>query len=98
MQQQLAVVRSQRDIAAMDAEARIAALAEERAAALREAEAVMQALIDRGVDPDWLSTEGYGADRPVADNTTDRGRRENRRVEVVMIGDAGGAANSLSDN
>ncbi|WP_373506498.1 hypothetical protein [Thiocapsa sp.] len=37
MQQHLAVVRSQRDIAAMDAEARIAALAEERAAALREA-------------------------------------------------------------
>jgi outer membrane protein OmpA-like peptidoglycan-associated protein len=64
----------------------------------QRAEAVMQALIDRGVDPNRLSTEGFGADRPIADNATDRGRRQNRRVEVVMIGDAGGATSSSSDN
>jgi photosynthetic reaction center cytochrome c subunit len=51
----------------------------------QRAESVMQALIERGVDPGRLSTEGYGAERPIADNTTDRGRRENRRVEIVMI-------------
>ncbi|MFB1487626.1 MULTISPECIES: photosynthetic reaction center cytochrome PufC [unclassified Thiocapsa] len=51
----------------------------------QRAESVMQALIDRGVDPGRLSTEGYGAERPIADNATDRGRRENRRVEIVMI-------------
>jgi outer membrane protein OmpA-like peptidoglycan-associated protein len=58
----------------------------------QRAEAVMQALIDRGVDPSRLSTEGYGADRPVADNTTDRGRRQNRRVEIVMIDETGGGS------
>jgi outer membrane protein OmpA-like peptidoglycan-associated protein len=47
----------------------------------QRAESVMQALIARGVDPSRLATEGYGADRPVADNSTERGRRENRRVE-----------------
>jgi outer membrane protein OmpA-like peptidoglycan-associated protein len=58
----------------------------------------MQALIERGVDPGRLSTEGYGAERPIADNTTDRGRRENRRVEIVMIEQAGnGAASNLTD-
>ncbi|UHD15765.1 photosynthetic reaction center cytochrome c subunit [Thiocapsa bogorovii] len=51
----------------------------------QRAESVMQALVDRGVDPGRLSTEGYGAERPIADNATDRGRRENRRVEVVMV-------------
>jgi photosynthetic reaction center cytochrome c subunit len=55
----------------------------------QRAEAVMQALIERGVDPSRLSTEGYGADRPVADNATDRGRRQNRRVEIVMIAETG---------
>ncbi|NCC28238.1 MAG: photosynthetic reaction center cytochrome c subunit [Gammaproteobacteria bacterium] len=60
----------------------------------QRAESVMQALIARGVDPSRLATEGYGADRPVADNATERGRRENRRVEIVMIDDAVGTVSS----
>jgi outer membrane protein OmpA-like peptidoglycan-associated protein len=64
----------------------------------QRAEAVMQALIDRGVDPSRLSTEGYGADRPVADNATDRGRRANRRVEIVMVEQTDGTGTSLSDS
>jgi photosynthetic reaction center cytochrome c subunit len=64
----------------------------------QRAESVMQALIERGVDHGRLSTEGYGAERPIADNTTDRGRRENRRVEIVMIEQAGNAAvSNLTD-
>ncbi|HSO83861.1 photosynthetic reaction center cytochrome PufC [Thiocapsa sp.] len=64
----------------------------------QRAESVMRALIERGVDAGRLSTEGYGAERPIADNTTDRGRRENRRVEIVMIEQAGnGAASNLND-
>jgi outer membrane protein OmpA-like peptidoglycan-associated protein len=65
----------------------------------QRAESVMQALIDRGVDPSRLSTAGYGAERPVADNATDRGRRENRRVEIVMIEQTGDStAGGLSDS
>jgi outer membrane protein OmpA-like peptidoglycan-associated protein len=45
----------------------------------------MQALVERGVDVGRLSSRGYGPDRPIADNATDRGRRANRRVEVYVI-------------
>jgi outer membrane protein OmpA-like peptidoglycan-associated protein len=55
------------------------ALSEQRAAA------VMQALVARGIDASRLQTAGYGPDRPIADNGTDRGRRANRRVEVLMV-------------
>ncbi|RKT47266.1 outer membrane protein OmpA-like peptidoglycan-associated protein [Thiocapsa rosea] len=65
----------------------------------QRAESVMQALIERGVDPGRLSTEGYGAERPIADNATDRGRRENRRVEIVMIEQTGNdAVSNLTDS
>jgi outer membrane protein OmpA-like peptidoglycan-associated protein len=51
----------------------------------QRAEAVMQALAERGVDAARLSARGYGADRPIASNATDAGRSENRRVEIHVI-------------
>ncbi|OOB77522.1 MAG: hypothetical protein ATN33_08125 [Epulopiscium sp. Nele67-Bin001] len=36
-------------------------------------------------DPHGVSAEGYGEYYPVADNNTDEGRAENRRVEVKVI-------------
>lgn len=41
-----------------------------------------------GIDPKQLSVAGYGAHRPVAENTTLEGRQSNRRVEVVILRDA----------
>jgi SH3 domain-containing YSC84-like protein 1 len=54
-------------------------LSEERA------ESVATWLADHGVDRSRLTTKGYGEDRPVASNTTDAGRRKNRRVELVRV-------------
>lgn len=38
------------------------------------------------LDPARLISEGYGQWRPIADNTTAEGRRQNRRVEMVISG------------
>ena len=45
------------------------------------AKAVKAYLVERGVPSHQLTTKGYGASEPVADNTTDEGRSENRRIE-----------------
>jgi chemotaxis protein MotB len=51
----------------------------------QRAEAVMQALAERGVDAERMSAQGIGEERPIASNATDQGRRANRRVEVYAI-------------
>ncbi|WP_296704773.1 OmpA family protein [Thiocapsa sp. UBA6158] len=50
----------------------------------QRAEAVKQALIERGVEPERLTAQGLGPERPIADNETPAGRAENRRVEVYV--------------
>ena len=45
------------------------------------ATAVKAYLVKLGVNPDRLKTEGYGEDRPIADNETSEGRTLNRRVQ-----------------
>ena len=35
--------------------------------------------------PERIIVHGYGAERPVADNVTDEGRRKNRRVEIILL-------------
>jgi chemotaxis protein MotB len=40
-----------------------------------------------GMNPDRLHAAGYGETDPVADNNTDQGRQQNRRVELVMMPD-----------
>ena len=57
----------------------------------RRADAVKAALINRGVQPSRVGTEGYGKAYPVANNTDSGGRQLNRRVEVVIGGDNGTA-------
>jgi outer membrane protein OmpA-like peptidoglycan-associated protein len=48
------------------------------------AEAVRVYLVKKGVEPGRLEAKGVGEDRPIADNTTAKGREENRRVEFVI--------------
>jgi OmpA-OmpF porin, OOP family len=47
------------------------------------ARSVFGALVGLGVDPSRLSSQGFGPDKPIADNSTDEGRAKNRRVELV---------------
>ena len=49
------------------------------------AEAVKEYLVAEGIEAERIKTEGYGPDRPVADNKTEAGRQKNRRVEFRII-------------
>jgi len=51
----------------------------------KRAEAVSDYLETLGVAGSRIETKGYGPDQPVADNTTDYGRQQNRRVEVAIF-------------
>lgn len=48
----------------------------------RRAESVRRFLIRKGCRADLLTAVGYGETMPVADNTTESGRAQNRRVEL----------------
>ena len=52
----------------------------------RRAKAVKEWLVALGVAEDRLMAVGFGEDRPVADNTSEEGRRRNRRVEIRTVG------------
>ncbi len=51
----------------------------------RRAESVRDYLVARGIDPDRLTTVGYGELNPVADNTTPEGQQQNRRVTTITV-------------
>ncbi len=47
------------------------------------AKSVLNAVISGGINKSRLSSKGWGATKPVGDNTTEEGRYKNRRVEIV---------------
>jgi outer membrane protein OmpA-like peptidoglycan-associated protein len=61
------------------------------------ADAVRDFLVTQGVHQDNISATGYGKAKPVADNATAQGRAQNRRVQLVVSGDAIGIAQSGPD-
>lgn len=53
----------------------------------RRADAVKQVLIGNGIPSDTVSTVGLGPSVPIADNTSEMGRKQNRRVEIEITVD-----------
>ncbi len=49
------------------------------------AAAVANYLMARGIPADQLVVTGYGSTQPIADNTTDQGRTQNRRIEINPV-------------
>ena len=50
----------------------------------KRAEAVKNYLISKGVSKDKLMSDGFGATKPIADNTSAGGRAKNRRVDITV--------------
>ncbi len=51
----------------------------------RATEVIRLLLTREGIDPDRLSAAGYAEYHPIADNSSEDGRRLNRRVDIVII-------------
>lgn len=50
----------------------------------RRAKAVADYFISKGIQPERISWKGFGDTQPVAENTTEAGRAQNRRVELKL--------------
>jgi len=61
----------------------------------RRADAVRDFLIDNGISANRIVARGYGEADPVASNDTMSGRRENRRVEVIVPRDGNRVAREI---
>ncbi|MEP7220294.1 MAG: OmpA family protein, partial [Bacteroidota bacterium] len=46
--------------------------------------AVKQYLVKKGLPENRIESRGFGSTQPVADNKTDAGRAQNRRVQIAL--------------
>jgi len=58
----------------------------------QRAEAVRDYFVQQGVSQDSVTAQGFGKTQPIASNDTPDGRQKNRRVELVLSGDAIGTS------
>jgi outer membrane protein OmpA-like peptidoglycan-associated protein len=54
----------------------------------QRAQAVRAALIKRGIDSKRLQAKGFGESKPVDSNETPDGRQNNRRTDIVLLGES----------
>ncbi len=53
----------------------------------KRAATVKNYLVEKGIDEDRISIKGFGADKPIAPNDTEEGRKKNQRVEFLIVDD-----------
>ncbi len=58
----------------------------------RRAKSAMDYLVGQGVPADCIASAGFGKTMPIGSNDTPEGRQKNRRVELIVSGDAIGSA------
>ncbi len=46
---------------------------------------VVKYLIEQGFPTDHIGAAGFGENDPVADNATDEGKQQNRRIEIILM-------------
>jgi len=51
----------------------------------RRAKSVMKYLVDHGIEAGRLDARGFGSERPIADNKTEKGRALNRRTDFRIV-------------
>jgi outer membrane protein OmpA-like peptidoglycan-associated protein len=56
-----------------------------RSLSIKRAAAVYEYLLEKGIDKSRMKYRGFGNKVPIADNETDEGRRQNRRVEIIIV-------------
>jgi outer membrane protein OmpA-like peptidoglycan-associated protein len=49
------------------------------------AKAVMETIVNMGIDKSRLSAKGWGGEKPLTDNNTEDAKARNRRVEIVIL-------------
>jgi outer membrane protein OmpA-like peptidoglycan-associated protein len=62
----------------------------------RRAESVRDYLVQQGIPRDTVVSHGFGESQPVTTNDSATGRQQNRRVEVIVSGEAIGTAPTSS--
>ena len=50
----------------------------------KRALAIKMYLTQKGVDKERMTASGFGPDKPIASNNTDKGKSKNRRVELKL--------------
>jgi outer membrane protein OmpA-like peptidoglycan-associated protein len=58
----------------------------------RRAQVVRDYFVQQGINSGAIEAHGYGKTEPIATNDTPEGRQQNRRVELILSGDAIGTA------
>ena len=62
----------------------------------RRAESVRDYFVQQGIPAGSIAARGFGKTEPIASNDTPEGRQQNRRVELILSGDAIGTDDKLA--